>query len=149
MRRKDPPDDYEVGYGKPPQSTKFQAGQSGNPKGRPRKPVDGGLRAVLTRIVNKKRIVTVGGTRQKMSYFELACEQVAMKAAAGNTDASKLFFQLVEKFEVHIEKENAKENAITVIRLKLTDDDGVLKMADGIRRKLSAHPPFDKASDLT
>jgi hypothetical protein len=28
---------YEVGYAKPPQSTRFKKGQSGNPKGRPRK----------------------------------------------------------------------------------------------------------------
>ena len=26
---------YEVGYGKPPRDTRFQRGQSGNPKGRP------------------------------------------------------------------------------------------------------------------
>ncbi len=29
---------YEVGYGKPPQRTQFQKGQSGNPGGRPRQP---------------------------------------------------------------------------------------------------------------
>lgn len=28
--------DYEVGYGKPPKNTRFKAGQSGNPKGRPK-----------------------------------------------------------------------------------------------------------------
>lgn len=27
---------YEVGYGKPPKSTRFKKGQSGNPGGRPR-----------------------------------------------------------------------------------------------------------------
>ena len=27
---------YEVGYGKPPKGTQFKAGQSGNPKGRPK-----------------------------------------------------------------------------------------------------------------
>jgi hypothetical protein len=27
---------YEVGYGKPPQSTQFKKGKSGNPKGRPK-----------------------------------------------------------------------------------------------------------------
>jgi hypothetical protein len=27
---------YEVGYGKPPESSRFKPGQSGNPKGRPR-----------------------------------------------------------------------------------------------------------------
>lgn len=29
-------DDYETGYKKPPKSTRFQSGQSGNPKGRPK-----------------------------------------------------------------------------------------------------------------
>jgi hypothetical protein len=28
-------DSYEVGYGKPPRSTQFKKGVSGNPKGRP------------------------------------------------------------------------------------------------------------------
>jgi len=27
---------YEVGYGKPPKQTRFAAGKSGNPKGRPK-----------------------------------------------------------------------------------------------------------------
>ncbi len=31
-------DHYEVGYGKPPVATRFVKGQSGNPRGRPRKP---------------------------------------------------------------------------------------------------------------
>lgn len=35
MTRDDTPD-YEVGYGKPPRAGQFKAGQSGNPKGRPR-----------------------------------------------------------------------------------------------------------------
>ena len=30
------PDEYEIGYGKPPNHTRFKKGQSGNPKGRPR-----------------------------------------------------------------------------------------------------------------
>src|SRR5262245_4838454 len=30
------PDEYKVGYGKPPKDTQFRKGQSGNPKGRPK-----------------------------------------------------------------------------------------------------------------
>lgn len=34
------PDDYEVGYGKPPEASRWQKGQSGNPKGRPKTRAD-------------------------------------------------------------------------------------------------------------
>jgi Family of unknown function (DUF5681) len=30
------PADYDVGYGKPPKTTQFQPGQSGNRRGRPK-----------------------------------------------------------------------------------------------------------------
>ena len=33
-------DSYEVGFGKPPRNTQFKKGVSGNPKGRPKKPLD-------------------------------------------------------------------------------------------------------------
>ena len=33
---KAPGSDYEVGYGKPPEHTRFQPGHSGNPRGRPK-----------------------------------------------------------------------------------------------------------------
>jgi Family of unknown function (DUF5681) len=32
--------DYEVGYGKPPKTSQFKKGESGNPSGRPKKPTD-------------------------------------------------------------------------------------------------------------
>ena len=33
-------DNYDVGYKKPPKNTQFKPGQSGNPKGRPKKPTN-------------------------------------------------------------------------------------------------------------
>lgn len=30
------PDDYDIGYGKPPKASRWKKGQSGNPKGRPK-----------------------------------------------------------------------------------------------------------------
>ena len=40
MSDKKMPDNYEVGYGKPPKDTQFQKGVSGNPRGRPKKSRD-------------------------------------------------------------------------------------------------------------
>lgn len=34
------PDPYNIGYGKPPESSRWQKGQSGNPKGRPKTRAD-------------------------------------------------------------------------------------------------------------
>ena len=44
-----PGDPYEVGFGKPPERTRFKKGRSGNPKGRPRKKPD--LYSELTKVV--------------------------------------------------------------------------------------------------
>ena len=34
------PDDYDIGYAKPPETSRWQKGQSGNPKGRPKTRAD-------------------------------------------------------------------------------------------------------------
>ena len=40
---------YRVGYGRPPLASRFKPNQSGNPKGRPRRPLS--LRAVVDQVL--------------------------------------------------------------------------------------------------
>ncbi len=54
--------DYEVGYGKPPRSTQFKEGQSGNRKGRPKARTD--LSALLAEGLDE-RIRTSNGSAEK------------------------------------------------------------------------------------
>ena len=61
-------DDYEVGYGKPPKHTRFQKGQSGNPKGRPKGSKNMGT--LLGEVLAQKVTVTENGQNRRIPYKE-------------------------------------------------------------------------------
>src|SRR5438477_7828410 len=54
---------YEVGYGKPPLHTRFQKGESGNPKGRPRGKKN--MATLLSTALNASIVVVANGRRKK------------------------------------------------------------------------------------
>lgn len=58
-------DSYEVGYGKPPVSTRFKRGQSGNRAGRKRGSV--GLTKLVLKEMDKSVTFTVNGKRKTMT----------------------------------------------------------------------------------
>jgi hypothetical protein len=76
---------YVVGYARPPASSQYQPGQSGNPKGRPKgtRNVSSMARDALERAVN----VTVKRTWRKMTVRKAAYLRVAERAAAGDAKA--------------------------------------------------------------
>jgi Family of unknown function (DUF5681) len=76
---------YAVGYGRPPTSSQFQPGQSGNPKGRPKgvRNASSMARDALERTVNVK----VKRTWRKMTVRKVAYLRVAERAAAGDAKA--------------------------------------------------------------
>ena len=82
-------ENYEVGFGKPPKHAQFQPGQSGNPKGRPKKSKglakmfeeeldqliqindSGGARKITKRLAIVKRIV-IGAIKGEIRPLNLA-----------------------------------------------------------------------------
>ena len=85
--------DYKVGYKKPPLHSRFQKGQSGNPRGRPR-----GLKnfsTLLTDALNEPVVVTEDGRRRKISKRELGFKQLANKFAMAEAQATKMLLGLM------------------------------------------------------
>jgi hypothetical protein len=84
--------DYTVGYGRPPRQTRFQKGQSGNRRGRPK----GTLNLATTLLNALLETVTVNerGIKRKMTKLDVAIRQQTNKAASGDGQALKLLTQL-------------------------------------------------------
>ena len=84
---------YEVGYGKPPVGSQFKAGQSGNPKGRPKAAPD--LTDLLLKEASKQITVTQGGKPTKMSQLQVMAKALYAKAMKGDIQSAKLIVQLL------------------------------------------------------
>jgi hypothetical protein len=82
--------DYEVGYRKPPKTTRFRAGASGNPKGRPKG--SNNLATDLSAELNEQITVREGarraGSRSNGPWIKLLTAQ-ALKGDVRETTAAR------------------------------------------------------------
>ena len=79
--RKPSGNDYDVGYGKPPRRTQFQAGQSGNPKGRPK--ANPSISEVFVREAARHVRVRRGDQIEKISKLEAVVLKILQRAIEG------------------------------------------------------------------
>lgn len=92
-----PKPDYEVGYGRPPKSTQFKPGQSGNPKGRKRKPKS--VQAQMQAVLSRKVPINEGGISKQLPLQQVILRNLASKAAKGDLNATKFVFSLLHSPE--------------------------------------------------
>lgn len=83
---------YTVGYGKPPVASRFKAGASGNPKGRPK-----GARSLPSLIkdeLGRKVAVRENGRDIEVTKKQLLAKQLVNKAASGDPKAIRAITSL-------------------------------------------------------
>jgi hypothetical protein len=76
----------KVGYGQPPQATRFKPGQSGNPKGRPRG--SGNLANDLSAELGEQITVREGGHSRRISKQRALIKSLMAKALQGDVRAT-------------------------------------------------------------
>lgn len=95
---------YTVGYGKPPEENRFQKGQSGNPRGRPK----GSRNKSKLPALNEERMKSIlleeayrtirlneGNTQVTIPMAQAVIRSLAVNAAKGNQRAQRLFTELL------------------------------------------------------
>jgi hypothetical protein len=80
--------DHEVGFGKPPRHTRFQPGQSGNPRGRPKGTKN--LKTDLIEELGEKILVHEGGQARKLSKQRALVKALFARALKGDVRAANL-----------------------------------------------------------
>ena len=98
MRRKKPSDrDYDVGYGKPPKANRFQPGQSGNSRGRPKGTKNAKL--LLAQTLDEIVIVSEGAVPQRMTKREAFFKTLVTRAFKNDRFAT-LLIKTMEKYDL-------------------------------------------------
>jgi hypothetical protein len=84
-----PPDDDEVGYGRPPKRARIRKGESRNRNRRYRKRSEGRVE-MMTRILLKPVDITVSGERKRITALEAIILQLRAKDLSDHPRASKV-----------------------------------------------------------
>jgi uncharacterized protein DUF5681 len=86
---------YEVGYGRPPKGTRWQAGQCGNPK-RIRKQNPKSIVDMIDEFFAGEIDIVESGISRRVSQFEAIVLQLWIKAMAGKKRAMNVLLQYQE-----------------------------------------------------
>jgi hypothetical protein len=87
-----------VGYGKPPQHTRFKKGESGNPTGRPKGSKN--LTTLLEKELKQRVVVTENGRRRSITKQEAMVKHLVNKAVSGDRALMQLLLEEIRLLEV-------------------------------------------------
>lgn len=129
------PRNFAAGYGRPPTSTQFKPGQSGNKKGRPKgvKSAAAMAQAELNQILE----ATIKGRRKKITALEAMMKKQSQDALMGNQKALLFLLGLADK--------NSEKSPVYEHTLLPTDLDKLsqAELSDLYKQRLAEARDFD------
>jgi hypothetical protein len=111
--RSDPDGDYEVGYGRAPEQTRFKPGVSGNPKGRPRHDRDGQLNDMLEKELYRPIRIKQNNLTTSIPALQASMRNLMMSAAKGDAAAVMAALKIAGNLELEREVKRAKNPPLT------------------------------------
>ena len=118
---------YDVGYKRPPQHTRFQPGQSGNPKGRAAGTLN--LKHDLEQELSERIPIREGDRSLRVSKQRALLKAMLSKALKGDTRAASILLQLIAKILV-------PEAGVADIDAPVTDAD-IAILEDYVARRMN------------
>ncbi len=94
--------------------TRFQKGQSGNPRGRPPKPRRPNISAFEI-VLDKRLTATVGGKERELTVEEVLQQQTLKDALAGKRMAIRKVLKMIEKREAALARKNPAPKVLVTI----------------------------------
>lgn len=119
--------DYRVGYGRPPQHTRWKKGQSGNPKGRPKRSSQKDTIQIIDALLEEEFTVIQDGVSRRMTFLEAILNQLWIKEMAGDMGALNVRLAL-QKLAASL---RGPENII----IELVASDYTRKLGEGFRSR--------------
>lgn len=86
-------EENNVGFGKPPKERQFRKGQSGNPKGRPKR--DKTIRSILQKIATETITAKLPTGEKQIPVLEFVLRSLVQRAAKGDNRATTQFIDLM------------------------------------------------------
>lgn len=104
---------YDVGYGKPPKSSQFQKGCSGNPAGRKKKVIPKSIREALELELTKQLTITNElEKKEKVYLYELLVKQLIKDALHKDGTSRKLLLETLMKIDLLFCRQSIVEKSI-------------------------------------
>jgi hypothetical protein len=137
----DKPKSYEIGYGKPPEHSRFKAGKSGNPKGKRKSQKS--YKSIVREAMNEKVTVHTARGSKKMTKLEALIHTSLNNGLKGDAKSVELFLKIAR--DTGLADDLAEGLATGMEHLK-EEDEAILERV--LRRERRNKTLGDERSDV-